>query len=100
VNQITHTLANRLLPVWQPLDIGLHARVLCVAHTARVRTHLRTRVPRLRDNVAVAPWTPAPRATGLINEQLLVSATWYDVHGHVLASFHDSLTRITKAYSP
>jgi len=55
--------------------------------------------PKIRGNVAVAPWTPAPRSTALINEQLLISATWYDTAGHVIASFHDSLARITKIYS-
>jgi hypothetical protein len=53
--------------------------------------------PRVRGNVAVAPWTPAPRSTSLINEQLLVGATWYGADGHVIATFSDSMA---KAFSP
>lgn len=56
--------------------------------------------PRVSGNTAAAPWTPAPRSTGLINEQLLVGATWYDARGRVTASFHDGLVRIGKADSP
>lgn len=50
--------------------------------------------PKLHRNVATAPWTPAPRATALLNEQWLVSATWYDARGRVIASFHQSLARL------
>jgi hypothetical protein len=56
--------------------------------------------PRVHGNVAVAPWTPAPRSTALINEQLLVGATWYGADGHTIAGFSDSLARLNKAYSP
>jgi hypothetical protein len=56
--------------------------------------------PRVRGNVAVAPMTPAPRSTALINEQLLVGATWYGTGGRVLASFRDDLSQVNRAYSP
>ncbi len=56
--------------------------------------------PRIRGNVAIAPWTPAPASTRLINEQLLVGATWYRADGHVMASFKDSLAQINRAFSP
>jgi hypothetical protein len=53
--------------------------------------------PRVHDNVAIAPWTPAPRATRLINEQLLAGATWYAADGHVIATFNQ-LAEIERAY--
>lgn len=50
--------------------------------------------PKLRGNVAIAPWTPAPRAPARLNEQWLVGATWYDAQGRVVASFHQSLAHL------
>jgi len=50
--------------------------------------------PKLRGNVAIAPWTPAPRATGPINEQWLAGAVWYDAQGRVVASFRQSLAHL------
>jgi hypothetical protein len=50
--------------------------------------------PKLRGNVAIAPWTPAPAATALLNQQWLVGATWYDAHGRAVASFHQSLAHL------
>lgn len=62
------------------------------------QTQPATVYPRVHGNVATAPWTPAPRSTSLINEQLLVGATWYAPDGHVIASFTDNLAQINKAY--
>ena len=56
--------------------------------------------PRVRGNVATAPWTPAPRYTSLINEQLLVGATWYGPDGRVIARFSVSMAEINRAYGP
>jgi hypothetical protein len=50
--------------------------------------------PKLHGNVATAPWTPAPRATALRNEQWLLGATWYDAQRHVVTSFHQSLAHL------
>jgi len=52
--------------------------------------------PRLHGNVAIAPWTPAPRFTRLINEQWLVGATWYGPAGTAIASFTGDLAQIGK----
>jgi hypothetical protein len=52
--------------------------------------------PRVRGNVAIAPWTPAPRSTSLLNEQWLVGATWYGSDGRVIASFRGDLAHIGK----
>lgn len=54
--------------------------------------------PRVVGNVAIAPWTPAPRSTRLINEQLLAGATWYGRDGHVIASFSVSPAVIDRAH--
>jgi hypothetical protein len=62
--------------------------------------HPKTVYPHVHGNVATAPWTPAPRSTALINEQLLVGATWYSADGRIIASFTDNLAEINKAYSP
>jgi len=43
--------------------------------------------PRVQGNVAIAPWTPAPRSTSLINDQFLTGATWYGADGRVIAHF-------------
>jgi hypothetical protein len=51
--------------------------------------------PRVRGNVAIAPWTPAPRYTQLVNEQFLAGATWYASDGRVIAWFSD-LAQINK----
>lgn len=56
--------------------------------------------PRVGGNVAIAPWTPAPRSTSLINEQLLVGATWYGADGRVIATFSDNLGQVNKAFQP
>ena len=50
--------------------------------------------PRVTGNIAIAPWTPAPRSTALLNEQWLVSATWYAADGRVIAAFSQSLARL------
>jgi len=50
--------------------------------------------PRVQDNVAIAPWTPAPRYTALMNEQRLIGATWYGADGRVIASFRDDLAKL------
>jgi hypothetical protein len=60
--------------------------------------HPATVYPRVHGNLATAPWTPAPRSTRLVNEQLLVGATWYGADGRVIASFADNLEQINKAY--
>jgi hypothetical protein len=52
--------------------------------------------PRLRGNVATAPWSRAPRSTRLLNEQWLVGATWYGADGRVVASFHQSLAGLDR----
>lgn len=52
--------------------------------------------PRVHGNVAIAPWTPAPRSTRLLNEQWLIGATWYGPGGRVIASFRGDLARIGK----
>jgi len=54
--------------------------------------------PRVHGNVAVAPWTLAPRSTAMINEQLLVGATWYGADGRTIATFSDDLAQVNKAY--
>lgn len=56
--------------------------------------------PRVHGNVAIAPWTPAPRSTSLINEQLVVGATWYGADGRVLATFSVSTAAVDRAHSP
>ncbi len=45
--------------------------------------------PRVHGNIAIAPWTPAPPSTRLINEQWLASDTWYGADGRVIARFGD-----------
>lgn len=52
--------------------------------------------PRVHGNLAIAPWTPAPRSTSLLNEQWLIGATWYGPDGHVIASFTGDLAQIGK----
>jgi hypothetical protein len=54
--------------------------------------------PRVRGNVASAPWTRAPRYTSLINEQLLVGATWYGPNGRVVASYATTTHEIDRAH--
>ncbi|MDQ6779426.1 MAG: hypothetical protein M3071_25075 [Actinomycetota bacterium] len=54
--------------------------------------------PRVRGNVAIAPWTPAPRSTALINEQSLVGATWYGAGGHAIATFNATLGELNRAH--
>lgn len=56
--------------------------------------------PRVYGNVAIAPWTPAPRSTSLVNEQLLAGATWYGPDGRIVASFSVSPSKIDQAHSP
>ena len=58
-----------------------------------------TLYPRVRGNIATAPWTPAPASTRLLNEQYLVGATWYASDGHVLARFGVSMAQVNKASS-
>jgi hypothetical protein len=55
--------------------------------------------PRVRGNVATAPMTPAPPSTRLLDEQLLVGATWYGAGGRVLASFHVDLSKVNRTYT-
>lgn len=52
--------------------------------------------PRVRGNIAIAPWTPAPRSTALVNEQWLIAAAWYGPDGRVIASFSGDLAQIGK----
>jgi hypothetical protein len=54
--------------------------------------------PTIHGNVATAPWTPAPASTRLLNEQLLISATWYGPHGQLIARSTGSLRQIGGAY--
>lgn len=56
--------------------------------------------PRVVGNVAIAPWTPAPRSTRLVREQLLAGATWYGPGGRVIARFSVSTAAIDRAHSP
>jgi hypothetical protein len=55
--------------------------------------------PRVHGNVAITPWTPAPRSTSLINEQNLAGATWYGPDGRVIATFSVGSSLIDKAHS-
>jgi hypothetical protein len=50
--------------------------------------------PAIHGNVAVARWTPAPRSTGLINEQWLLGATWYNAAGQVVASYQTTFAQL------
>jgi hypothetical protein len=55
--------------------------------------------PRVHGNTAIAPMTPAPRSTALIDEQFVVGATWFGPDGRVLASFHDNLAQFNRGYT-
>lgn len=52
--------------------------------------------PHVSGNIAIAPWTPAPRSTALIDEQWLVGATWYAADGRAIAAFTQSLAKLDK----
>jgi hypothetical protein len=58
------------------------------------QTHPAIVYPAIHGNVAVAPWTPAPRSTSLINEQWLLGATWYDATGQVVASYQTTFAQL------
>jgi hypothetical protein len=58
----------------------------------------KTVYPTVRGNVALAPWTPAPRSTALINEQSLVGATWYGPDGRVIANYSMTMRQLDRAH--
>jgi hypothetical protein len=58
------------------------------------QTHPAIVYPAIHGNVAIAPWTPAPRSTSLINEQWLLGATWYNATGQVVASYQTTFAQL------